>query len=359
MSRPTKIHIDLNAVRHNLGVVKETAPSSCVVACVKANAYGHGAIQIANALTDADMFGVACLEEAIELQDRGDIKQPILLLEGFFDEGELAEISSRRFQTVVHSNQQLEQIVAKPLSYPVPVWLKIDTGMHRLGVSPDQAAQAYARLVESPSVSSVRLMTHFACSEELQNPFTDTQFRRFEEVTNSLAAESSLANSAAIMARPETHKEWVRPGFMLYGNSPLPEPNASYLLQPAMTFSTRVISLQEIKAGEGIGYNHAWRAERDSTIAIAAVGYGDGYPRNTVSGCPVLVNGREARTAGNVAMDLLAIDVSDLPNPRIGDFVELWGENLSVNRVAAHSAYSPYELLTRMPLRAERFYSGG
>jgi alanine racemase len=357
MSRPATISVDIGAIRHNFSIARRAAPDARVVACIKANAYGHGMREVAKALPDADMFGVASIDEALALRESIP-ERPILLLEGSFERSEIEDIEWHAFETVIHSHEQLSQFLAAQLSRPVSVWLKIDTGMHRLGFDMPDVADAFRKLQASPNCAQIRLMTHFACAEELDNPFTRQQIDCFNTAAKDLDAASSLSNSAAILAWPDAHREWIRPGFMLYGNSPFSQPHdLADQLRSAMTFSTRIISVRSIKAGEGVGYNHFWRAPRDSVIAVAAAGYGDGYPRNTANGCPVLVNGVEAKTVGHVAMDLLTIDVTDLAAVSVGDPVELWGPNLSVNRVAAHSGYSPYELLTRLPRRARRTYS--
>jgi len=361
VSRPSYLQIDLSAVQSNLALVKSLAPNSKTIACVKANAYGHGAIEVSRAIensnrSSADLLGLASLEEAQELSAAG-ISTPKLLLEGCFDKGELTEASQANYAIVVHCEKQVLEILQSELPNPLSVWLKLDSGMHRLGFDPSQYRKAFQRLEDSGKCSSINLMSHFACSEELDNPFNDQQISVFSETTATLQGARSIANSAAILTRPETHLDWVRPGYMLYGNSPMPgEMPEVRNLRPAMSFYSEVISIRHIKAGEGVGYNHAWRAEKDSTIAVVAVGYGDGYPRNAKNGSPVLVDGQPAGTVGHIAMDMMLVDVTRMPNAQPGSKVELWGKELPVSQVAEHSGMSGYELLTRLTARLPRHY---
>lgn len=335
-----------------------------MVCCVKANAYGHGMIPIANALAaNTDALAVASIEEAVLLRE-SNIKTPILLLEGIFAEDELQLVSELDLWIVVHNQNQLgflehylERYSGEKL---IDAWLKIDTGMHRLGFDPEHVKTAYNRLGSLDHIGNIRLMTHFACADELDNPFTEIQLNSFDQISSQLGVECSLANSAGILGWPESHQDWVRPGYMLYGLSPFSpaktgEQHVSVKeLEPVMSFQTQVIDIKRVSAGEGIGYNHHWRAERDTDIAVLAVGYGDGYPRNTKNRAPVLIDGQRAKTVGHVAMDMMMVDISDLGPVTIGAEVELWGKDLSVNEVAAYSGYSPYELLTRIPPRLER-----
>ena len=361
VSRPTSLHIDLAALQKNRQLASHYALDSRVICCVKANAYGHGMIEVARVLADqSDALAVASLEEARTLRNH-QINIPILLLEGFFDSAELPDLFEQGLWSVVHNESQLialEQFCAD--SYKdqrLDIWIKIDTGMHRLGFEPTKVADTYRRLKALSQVGAIRLMTHFACADELENPFTQQQLDCFNESASQYDADCSLANSAGILAWPKSHKDWIRPGFMLYGLSPFGQhhPTASEL-QPVMSFKTEVIDVKKVSAGEGMGYNHYWRAQRTSDIAVLAVGYGDGYPRNSKNGTPVLVNGQRAQSVGRVAMDMMMADVTDLEGVEVGSEVELWGKQLSVNEVAAHSGYSAYELLTRIPPRVQRQY---
>lgn len=357
MSRPSYLQIDLSAIQSNLALVKSLAPNSKTVACVKANAYGHGALEVSKAIgTSADLLGLASLEEAQELSS-ADINTPKLLLEGCFDKEELAEASSTGYAIVVHCEKQVLDILQSELPNPVSIWLKLDSGMHRLGFDPNQYLESFQKLEASGKCSNINLMSHFACSEELDNPFNDQQISVFSDTTATLQGAKSIANSAAILTRPDTHLDWVRPGYMLYGNSPMPgEMPEVRNLRPAMSFYSEVIALRHIKAGEGVGYNHAWRAEKDSTIAVVAAGYGDGYPRNAKNGSPVLVDGQPAGTVGHIAMDMILVDVTRMPNAQPGSKVELWGKELPASQVAEHSGMSGYELLTRLTARLPRRY---
>lgn len=356
MPRPTKIEIDLSALERNLKVVRSYAQTQKIACCVKANAYGHDMVQVAKQLSKSvDALAVASIEEAIELR-RSSISVPILLLEGVFSPSELGLVAELDLWIVIHNQRQLDWLLAtENPKLKTDVWLKIDTGMHRLGFMPEQIASVLNQLEHNSSVSNTRLMTHFACADELDNKFTDQQTSSFFDIANKTTLESSLSNSAAIITHPNTHADWVRPGFMLYGLSPFGQnhPSASQL-EPVMSFTTEIIDIKTIQQGEGVGYNHSWRAEKDTDIAVLAVGYGDGYPRNTKNGAPVWVNGHIAKTIGHIAMDMMMVDISHIEAVKVGGAVELWGKNLSANEVATYSGYSPYELLTRMPQRVTR-----
>jgi len=356
MSRPTKISIDLTALTQNQSVVRDYAPNSKMVCCVKANAYGHGLVEAAEHLAaGADALAVASLGEAKKLRQAG-MDLPILLLGGIFAAEELYEALELGLWLVVHNEPQRQWLCELSASPSTRLWIKVDSGMHRLGFSVDAAVEAYHQL-DSAGWQEMILMTHFASAEELDTGFTDIQLEVFTQASSQLKVKQSLANSAAIIGWPESHGDWVRPGFMLYGVSPFGDDHPSAKkLKPVMTFESEVISVRDISAGESVGYNRYWIAEHPSRIAIVAAGYGDGYPRNVQNGTPVLVDNQRAKIVGRVSMDLLSVDVTGLSNIEIGSRVELWGKNLSVNEVAGFSGYSAYELLTRMPLRARREY---
>ena len=357
MSRPTRAVIDLQALRHNYQLAQSLAPESKTIPMVKANAYGHGAVKVSQALADiAPAFGVACIEEALELRDAG-IKQPILLLEGAFDAAELKLAATKGFWVMVENHQQKEAIINADLALPLTVWLGVDTGMHRLGFQPEDIAEVYKTLNSSRNISQPIVFTsHFACADDLNNKATLKQIDAFKACA-PVTALQSLANSAAILAWPKAQREWQRPGYMLYGNSPfaVPQENADQL-KPVMSFESAVISLRTIAAGESVGYTANWTAERDSTIATVTVGYGDGYPRNATNGTPVLINGVRCPLVGRVSMDMITVDVTDLREVAIGDKALLWGPELPVNEVASHCDTIGYELLTRMPGRVPRVY---
>ena len=338
--------IDLAAVRHNLAVARARCSGAGVVAVVKANAYGHGAARLLPALADADRLGVACIEEALALRDAG-AAQPILLLEGAFESDELRLCARHGFEIAVHEPGQILMLEAARLERPLPVWLKIDSGMNRLGFRPEQAGTALGRLRGCAAVDApMRLMPHFASAGAATDPATRAQIRRFADVAEGLGLERSFCNSAGLLAWPEAHAEWVRPGVMLYGVSPLAgRTGAEEGLRPAMTLTTRLIAVKDVPGGEAVGYAGTWKAAAPSRIGIAAIGYGDGYPRHAGSGTPVLVEGRPAVLAGRVSMDMLAIDLGHHSEARVGSPVTLWGDGLPVETVAAHAATIGYELL--------------
>jgi alanine racemase len=364
MSRPAKIIIDLAAIKANCRLAQSIAPHSKTVAVIKADAYGHGAVEVAKAVeSQVDMFTVSCLEEAMILR-QNDLKKPILLLEGCFDKTELKVAMDNQCELVVHSSAQLEQLLSVTLEIPVKVWLKIDTGMHRLGILPQQVESIYAELVASPNVKSIVLMTHFAHADDTDGAHTAVQISRFKNciqpiLTNtSQQVELSMANSAALLSWDQTRVDWNRPGIMLYGLSPFTGPmDSAKQLIPAMNFESQVIALREILTGESVGYGCTWTALRPSVIATIAVGYGDGYPRTAKSGTPVLINQQRAPLAGRVSMDLISVDVTDLANVQIGDKALLWGKELSANEVASWADTIGYELVTRMPRRVARHFT--
>jgi alanine racemase len=343
--RPAKAVIDLAALRHNLGLARRRAQGARVVAVVKADGYGHGAARLLPALTSADMLGVACIEEALALREDG-ATQPILLLEGVFEADELPLCARLGFQVAVHEPGQLAMLEAARLERPVSAWLKLDTGMSRLGFRPEEAGQVRARLADCAAVAEVRLMTHFANADEPADPATREQIERFAAVAEDLRLERSLCNSAGLLAWPQAHAEWVRPGVMLYGVSPMAgRTGIDEGLLPVMTLETRLIAVKQVRAGERVGYAGTWTAPGDARVGIAAIGYGDGYPRHAPSGTPVLVNGRPAALAGRVSMDMVAIDLSEHPEAAVTDPVVLWGAGLPVETVAGRAGTIAYELL--------------
>lgn len=354
--------IDASALRSNLAVVRRMAPRSRVIAVVKANGYGHGMIRVARALADADGLGVARLADAVALREAG-VTQRILLLEGVFGAEQFALAAKEQCEIVVHSLEQLEVLEQFAGSHRFTVWLKLNSGMNRLGFRVDQFASAHARLQRCSAVSLIRVMTHLSSSEERspngQGEVTAAQLRSFDDAVASLGHERSVANSAGVIAWPESHQDWVRPGLMLYGMSPMPHKTASdFGLRPAMTLSTHLIAVQNIGVGEAVGYNGIWRAQRPSRIGIAAIGYGDGFPRGTRSGAPVLVAGKEAPIAGRVSMDMMTIDITDLPGAKAGDEVIVWGEGVPAERLAPYADTTCYELVCRVTSRVPLLWKG-
>ncbi|NVK88518.1 MAG: alanine racemase [Gammaproteobacteria bacterium] len=351
--RPTRAVIHLSAIAQNLSLIRQMAPSSKVMAVVKADAYGHGIVRVAECLGDADALAVACIEEAIELRN-GGVTTPIILLEGIFEAEELALVSDMGLQMVVHNQHQVDMLLANPPKLPVTVWLKFDSNMNRLGFDRAQFQQVYQALSHCSWVESVKLMTHFACADDIHNPMTREQLGAFQRLTGGLAEEKTAANSAAVLAWPETHFDWVRPGLMMYGCSPLLNATgAQHQLQPAMTLESRVIAIKQVQQGESVGYGAHWRAAEDTQIAIVAIGYGDGYPRHARNGTPVWLNGRTVPIAGRVSMDMIAVDLGARSDDQIGDRVVLWGPELPVERVAEYADTIPYTLLCGVTSRVK------
>jgi alanine racemase len=362
MARPNRAGLDLNALRHNLAHARSLAPHSKVMAVVKANAYGHGAVTVANALEPhTDAFAVACIEEAFELRQAG-ISAPILLLEGVFQADELTQAAQHNFWVMIDNEQQLSQLEDAQLPCPVQCWLKIDTGMHRLGIDPRDTQAFFNRLKNAATaLDDIVLCTHFASADDLDSDQTPAQIDLFRRSCKGLNSQHSCANSPGVLGWPESHQEWIRPGYMLYGNSPfgtVAHPNAE-ALQPVMTLTSAIISLRDVQPGETVGYAATWTAQRVSRIATVTIGYGDGYPRLAKNGTPVLVNGRRAALAGRVSMDMITVDVTDLPAVAVGDKVTLWGPDLPVAEVAQWAETIGYELTTRMPARTPRVITAG
>ncbi|MEN0616208.1 alanine racemase [Klebsiella indica] len=345
--------INRRALRHNLQRLRELAPASKLVAVVKANAYGHGLLETARTLPDADAFGVARLEEALSLR-AGGIVQPILLLEGFFNAADLAVISAQRLHTAVHSPEQLAALEEADLPEPVTVWMKLDTGMHRLGVLPEQAEEFYQRLSQCKNVRQpVNVVSHFARADEPESGVTERQLDIFTSFTEEKPGLRSIAASGGILLWPQSHFDWVRPGIILYGVSPLDNRStgADFGCQPVMTLASSLIAVREHKAGEPVGYGGTWVSERDTRLGVVAMGYGDGYPRAAPSGTPVRVNGREVPIVGRVAMDMICVDLGPEAQDKSGDPVVFWGDGLPVERIAEITKVSAYELITRLTSR--------
>jgi alanine racemase len=352
MGRPALLTIDLSALKHNFEQVKRMAPGCSVIAMVKANAYGHGLQRIASALTEANAFGVASLEEGLQLRQAG-IKNSIVLMEGLFSDTELNLAIENDFTLVVHHTQHVDILEKSSTLKPVLIWLKIDTGMHRLGFLPHEVAKIYARLMFCGSVKKpIGLMTHFASSDALDSSQTQQQIEVFNQVVRKLEGPRSLANSAGIIAWPAAQGDWIRPGIMLYGASPFAgHRGAEYALQPVMSLSSKLIAVHSITKGSQVGYGGTWTCPDNTRIGVVAIGYGDGYPRHAINGTPVLVNGRPCPLVGKVSMDMLTVDLSTQPDAKIGDPVLLWGKGLPVEVIAEQSETTCYELLTRITQR--------
>ena len=348
MTRLARVSVDPAALRANLARVRALAPRARVLAVVKAHAYGHGAVSVARALEAAEGFGVANVAEAVQLREAG-LAQPILVLGGFRSDEELGVLSRLGLWTVVHQLWQVERLTACALPAPVGVWLKIDTGMHRLGLDAGEFREAWSRLGASPNCRwPPVLMTHLACADNPhRSAFTEAQLRRFEALSRDLGAETSVANSAALLAHPRTRSGWVRPGLLLYGAWPLAgtAPHGKAAWRPAMRFTAPIIAVRRLHAGDSIGYGATWTCPTDMDVAVVAAGYADGYPRHAPSGSPVLIGGHRARLVGRVSMDMLTVDLRGVPHPRVGDEAVLWGRDPRVEEVAAGAGTIPYELL--------------
>ncbi|NNM58368.1 MAG: alanine racemase [Legionellales bacterium] len=360
MSYTTTAQINLSALQHNLARVRNLAPESQVLAMVKANAYGHGLLPLAHALAEADTdaLGVARIQEALQLRAAG-IQKTIVLMEGFFEPWELPIIAQHKLDIVVHQMEQVQALVAARLTSPIRVWLKLDSGMHRLGLTPENFLAAYTALQASKNVDdSIILTTHFACSDELDNPATPKQIQLFNEMTAELPGQRSLANSAAIIMWQETHADWVRPGIMLYGISPFADKTGIELgLLPVMTLQSRILSKHDYRKGEAIGYGGVFVCPETMSVGLIATGYGDGYPRHIpAEGTPVLVNGQVTQIIARVSMDMIYVDLRPVLDAKIGDRVILWGENLPIERIARAANTSAYELACNVSTRVEFVY---
>lgn len=353
MARPIRADIRLSAFAHNYAAAKRAAPGSRALAVVKANAYGHGLERAARSLAHADGFATLEIDGAVRLRESGFAGE-ILLLEGFFEPRELAEIAGHGLATAIAAPEQLAMLEASPPAAPFDAYLKVNTGMNRLGLAPGEAKAALERLRATGLAKSITLMTHFATADGPEG--IGEAMRRFESATGGIDLPRSLANSAAIFAHPGAHADTVREGIALYGATPFADRSAESLgLAPAMTLRSRLIAVQDLAAGETVGYGATFRAARPMRLGVVACGYADGYPRHAPSGTPVLVEGVRVPIAGRVSMDMITVDLSPVPAARVGSEVVLWGEGLPVDEVAAAAGTVGYELLCalapRVPVR--------
>lgn len=345
MSRPFTVELDLDALRHNVKRIGEIASQSKILAMVKANAYGHGLLSIAKALTDVEGFGVSCSEEALYLRQAG-LTQRIVLMEGLFSKDEIPLLTDYELDTVIHDRNQLSLLSEHPFPHPINVWLKINTGMNRLGFSPRDFSEILHKLDDCPWLKVVCVMTHFSNADKSADATTESQIKLFEQTIKKYNFPSSLANSAAILAHPKTHADWVRPGLMLYGVSPFIDSSASqFSLKPVMTLKSEIISIHSLESGDRVGYGGTWSAPKPLRVGIVAIGYGDGYPHRAESGTPILVNDQLCELVGNVSMDMLAVNLSNQSNAKIGDPVVLWGTGLPIEQVAESTSSFRFELL--------------
>jgi alanine racemase len=361
MSRPVVARIRLDAFRHNYRLAKEIHGGRAL-AVVKANAYGHGAVECARAIEDeADGFAVASIEEGMTLREAG-IAAPILLLEGFFDVAELPEIVANNLWTVVHHQWQVEALLASKLQSPLTIWLKMDSGMHRVGLAPEGFRAAYEQLHNCPDIAQIVMMSHFACADEPTCEHPLQQIENFRNAISGIDAPLSLSNSAGVLGWPSAHVDWARPGIMLYGMDPLAGQLGSIgassgkRLRPVMQLESSVISVREISSGEPVGYGCTFVAERPTRVGVVACGYADGYPRVAPTGTPVAVDGKLTRLIGRVSMDMLTVDLTDLPEAGMGSRVELWGDQVRASEVAGRVGTIAYELLCNVK-RARFQYS--
>jgi len=359
MARAAEALIDLPALAHNLRRAREAMPGSRVMAVVKANGYGHGVERVAGALRSADAFAVACLDEAEQLRESG-FAHPINVLEGFYDVEELRRFSRHHVDATIHQPEQIEALERTRIDRPLKVWLKIDTGMHRLGVAPEQARALWERLNACSAVGGIGLMTHLANADNRNDPTTERQLLAFTGAIGHLHGERSIANSAGILGWPAASGDWIRSGIMLYGASPFCDSTAAEeRLRPVMTLQTGLIAIRDLAAGERLGYGGTWCSDKPSRIGVAAIGYGDGYPRHAPSGTSVLVEGQRAPLVGRVSMDMITIDLTELPEAKIGDRVVLWGAGLPAEEVARQAGTIPYELFCQVTRRVKfREHSG-
>jgi alanine racemase len=347
--RPILATISQSALKHNLSIVKNHTPKSKVMAVVKANAYGHGLFNVAHALNEADGFAVLGLNEAIDLREAG-FTQTILLLEGVFDAAELNIATSYMVDIVVHHLKQVEMLEQVSLIAPICVHLKMNTGMNRLGFTPEDYTEVFERLKACRNVAKITLMTHFATADEPAG--IAAALARFKLATQTFHYEQSLANSAAILLHPESHTEWVRPGIMLYGASPVSGYKADFFnLKPVMQLTSQIIAVQTLEAGDSVGYGNHFTATQTTRVGIVACGYADGYPRHAPNGTSIAVNGKLTETLGRVSMDMLFCDITKLPKADVGAHVELWGSTIPVDDVAEASGTVGYELLSAVAPR--------
>ena len=359
--------INLDAMRHNLSRVRELAIGCPVVVAIKANAYGHGLIESAQALVDADAYGVARVEEGLQLRRHG-ITKKIMVLEGFSSQAELMLCLGRDFELVIHDLSQITQLEnyfssahnpPELRGHPViAVWLKVDTGMHRIGIHPEESVEAITRLRQLPNVKLVGILTHMANADDRNSDSTQQQLQQFEPCIDP-DLQVSIANSACLLNWPQSRVGWVRPGIMLYGASPFSDTTAAGEgLQAVMTLRTHLIAVHALKKGDAVGYGSTWKCPQDMEIGVAAIGYGDGYPRHAPNGTPVLVEGKRAALAGRVSMDMITIDLRNIPRARVGSSVVLWGEGLPVEEVATAAGTISYELFCRLTARVKFRYEG-
>ena len=351
MSRATQATIHLGALRRNLARVRERAGEASVMAVVKADGYGHGLERVARALHGADAFGVAAIGDGLRLRAAG-IDGRVVVLSGPDELGDLSEFRRLRLDAVIHHESQIDWLEADRDARAIRVWLKLDTGMHRLGFAAERAHEMFGRLRALKTVDrDITLMTHFAASDEFDNPLSAEQIERFDIATTKLDGKRALSNSAGLLGWPQSRSDWIRVGGLLYGLSVVAGKSGADLgFEPTMTLSTRLVAINRVRKGERVGYAAAYECPEDMPIGVAAIGYGDGYPRSAPTGTPVLINGTRAPIVGRVSMDLITIDLRGV-EAKIGDRVTLWGRDLSVEEIARHAGTISYDLTCGMTKR--------
>lgn len=354
MINTAKATINLTAIKENLAVAKRLAPQSNVLAMIKADAYGHGLIEVARHLSAADALGVARLSEAISLRKAG-ITQRIVVMGSLLDSADLHLCAARNIDCVVHDEMTWQLLLEHPPASQISLWLKLDSGMHRLGLTPAELQRAIKQLQEQHCIKELVAMTHLSESEVADVTITRAQTELLLSTAGTSGLALSVANSAAILQHPDSHQQWIRPGIMLYGANPVSHIKTEYLF-PAMRLSAPVVALRWISSGETVGYNQRWCANRHTLLATVGIGYGDGYPRHAIDGTPVWINGQRAPLAGRVSMDLITVDVTECTAVAVGDEVELWGENLRADEVAPFANTIAYQLFTGVTQRVERCY---
>jgi len=352
MISANQARIDICALKHNLRRVRQHVGQAKIIVVIKANAYGHGMLRVAQALKGVDALAVANIKEAIALR-KVNVEDRILVLQGFISSDELSLIERHRLDTVIHHPDQIDLLEKTKLAKPIVVWLKIDTGMHRLGIDHSISVSALRRVSECRNTKQIVLMSHLASADDVANPYTEQQIRLFESLYQPFDLAASLANSAGILGFPRSHFDWVRPGIMLYGISPFHGGDGRSLdLRPVMTLMSRVIAINPIKKGELLGYGGTWQADQATRIAVISIGYGDGYPRQVSNGTPVLIRQRRFPIVGRVSMDMTCVDIGDSPI-QVGEQVTLWGEGLPVEEIASRANTIAYELVCKLTQRVQ------
>ena len=357
MSRPARITIHSSALRHNVLVAKQAAANTKVMPAIKADAYGHGIRQTANTLQDiAEGFIVACLSEALILRE-SEIKNTLLVIQGAQSRQDVQVATEKNIRLTIHDESQLSLLDDLATSTPVKIALKLDTGMHRLGIDPYRAKSVYMALKKHAQVHpDIWLMTHLACADDINNPYTQQQISTFDHHTRSLAAPQTIANSAGILAWPDSHRDWVRPGIMTYGSSPVVHKSyQAFNLHPTMTLTAPLIAIHTLKKGDAIGYGSTWTCPQDMKVGVIACGYGDGYPRHISNATSVYLAGKTSQILGRVSMDLIVIDLTHIPIS-IGERVELWGRNISIDDIAKSAETISYELFCHAGSRCKKIF---